>query len=138
MNFNIIDGDNNYRNRLPEFSRLYNDKNIPVATIKTGMNLSQSEYKKLRRDAIQEGLVTPRTKEYKTKESYKTNPQYVYRQLSKGSYHVIRSINGKRCYYGSFNDYRQAKRMVELLKEYNWDITLRTELKERVLNEMKK
>lgn len=34
MNFNIVDGDNGYRELLPKFSEMYNDKQIRVATIK--------------------------------------------------------------------------------------------------------
>ena len=138
MNFNIVDGDNGYRELLPKFSELYNDKQIRVATIKKQLGLCQNDYRKLRRDAIKEGLITPRTKPYNTKKpTYKTNPRYVCKSISKGIVYFIvtRTINGKRIFYGNFKDIRQADRMVELLKENDWDINKRDELKQQVLEE---
>lgn len=138
MNFNIVDGDNGYRELLPVFSELYNDKQIRVATIKEQLGLCQNDYRKLRRDAIEEGLILPRTKPYNTKKpTYKTNPRYVYKSIKKGIVYftVTRTINGKRIFYGNFKDIRQADRMVELLKENDWDINKRDELKQQVLRE---
>ena len=139
MNFNIVDGDNQYRELLPVFSEMYNDKQIRVTEIKKQLGIGVNEYKKLRRDAIQEGLVKPRTKQYKRKRSYKTNPKYVQKTIYKGIeyYQIHRVFNGKRYYYGNFRNYRQAERMVELLYENDWDINKRDELKEQVMMEWK-
>ena len=137
MNFHVVDGDNQYREFLPVFSEMYNDKQIRVATIKEQLGLCQNDYRKLRRDAIQEGLVKPRPVGYKRKTSYKTNPRYVCKSISKGIVYflVTKTVNGKRIFYGSFKDIRQADRMVELLKENDWDINKRDELKQQVLRE---
>jgi hypothetical protein len=139
MNFKIIDGDNGYRELLPVFSEMYNDNQIPVATIKEQLSLGQNDYRKLRRDAIEEGLCNPRRKAYKKKLPYKVNPKHIGTQYRGGVeyFKVIKSINGKRVYFGYFKDYRQAERMVELLKENNWDISLRNKLKEQVMMEWK-
>ena len=140
MNFTVIDGDQEYRSKLPDFVDLYNNKNIPVTKIKSRLKLGTNEYRKLRRDAIEEGLITLRTKPYNTKKpTYKTNPRYVSKSTHGNLeyYIVTKTINGKHVFYGSFKDIRQADRMVELLKECNWDRSKRKELKEQVLNESK-
>ena len=67
MNFHVVDGDNQYREFLPVFSEMYNDKQMRVATIKEQLGLCQNDYRKLRRDAIQEGLVKPRPVGFKRK-----------------------------------------------------------------------
>ena len=138
MNFNIVDGDNGYRELLPKFSEMYNDNQIPVATIKEQLNLNPNKYCKLRRDAIEEGLVTPR-RHFIKKGSYKTNPRYISQSVIRGIeyYSVHRGFNGKRYYFGNFKDIRQAERMVELLYENDWDINKRDELKEQVMMEWK-
>lgn len=140
MNFTVIDGDQNYRNKLGDFVDLYNNRSIPVTQIKRLLSLGTNEYRKLRRDAIEEGLITLRTKPYHTKkETYKTNPRYVSKSTHGNLeyYIVTKTINGKHVFYGSFKDIRQADRMVELLKECDWDRSKRKELKEQVLNESK-
>ena len=137
MNFNIVDGDNGYRELLPEFSKLYNDDYIPVTEIMDRLGLNMNTYRKLRRDAIEEDLVVPRRAKYKKKISYKINPKYISK-AHRGRfeyYRVVKRIDSKVLYFGYFKDYRQAERMVELLKENDWDISLRTKLKEQVLRE---
>ena len=137
MNFNIVDGDNGYRELLPEFSKLYNDDYIPVTEIMDRLGLNMNTYRKLRRDAIEEDLVIPRRAKYKKKISYKINPKYISK-AHRGRfeyYRVVKRIDSKVLYFGYFKDYRQAERMVELLKENDWDISLRTKLKEQVLRE---
>ena len=137
MNFQIIDGDNTYRELLPEFSKLYNDDYIPVTEIMDRLGLNMNTYRKLRRDAIEEDLVVPRRAKYKRKTSYKINPKYISKQHHGNFeyYKVIKRIDSKVIYFGYFKDIRQAERMVELLKENDWDISLRTKLKEQVLRE---
>ena len=137
MNFTIVDGDNTYRELLPRFSELYNDDYIPVTEIMDRLGLNMNTYRKLRRDAIEEDLVTPRRAKYKRKTSYKINPKYISK-VHHGRfeyYKVIKRIDSKVIYFGYFKDYRQAERMVELLKEHDWDISKRDELKEQVLRE---
>ena len=56
-----------------------------------------------------------------------------YQELNQCSKISIDNI--RRIFYGSFKDIRQADRMVELLKENDWDINKRDELKEQVLGE---
>ena len=139
MNFQIIDGDNGYRELLPEFSKLYNDDYIPVTEIMGRLGLNMNTYRKLRRDAIEEDLVIPRRAKYKRKTSYKINPKYISK-VHHGRfeyYKVIKRIDSKVIYFGYFKDYRQAERMVELLVECDWDINRRHELKEQVLMEFK-
>ena len=120
MNFTVIDGDQEYRSKLPDFVDLYNNRSIPVT--------------------MEEGLINLRTKPYNTKKpTYKTNPRYVSKSTNgnRDYFIVTKTINGKHVFYGSFKDIRQADRMVELLKECNWDRSKRKELKEQVLNESK-
>ena len=140
MNFTVIDGDQEYRSKLPDFVDLYNNRSIPVTKIKSRLKLGTNEYRKLRRDALEEGLINLRTKPYNTKKpTYKTNPRYVSKSTNgnRDYFIVTKTINGKHVFYGSFKDIRQADRMVELLKECNWDRSKRKELKEQVLNESK-
>ena len=113
MNFTVIDGDQEYRSKLPDFVDLYNNKNIPVNKIKTRLGLGTNEYRKLRRDAIEEGLITLRTKPYNTKKpTYKTNPRYVSKSTNgnRDYFIVTKTTNGKHQFYGSFKDIRQADR----------------------------
>ena len=138
MNFKIIDGNDDYMNLLPEFSRLYNDKRVPVLDIRKRLGINQKQYSNLRREANNAGLINMRTKPYKEREKHITPPKHIYHRLGvRSPYAIIKRYNGKSYYYGAFPKYRQAERMVELLKEHNWDIRLKDELKKRVLEEDK-
>ena len=137
MNFNIIDGDNDYTDLLPEFIKLYNNTKIPVHEIPDMLGVNLLTYRKLRRDAHDAGMIKLRRKPNKKKPTYKTHPKYYCKCIGNGGFefHVMRTINGKQLYFGNFKKEKHAKRMVELLDEYGWDKSMAGELKKKVLME---
>lgn len=134
MNFNIIDGDQDWMDLIPTFTEMYNDTNIRVSEIKSRMGIGQNTYTKLRRHCKDEGLIHLRTREYKKKVS---TPRYWHHTVAKGIeyYKVVKRVNGEIVHFGSFKDARQAERFVELMKECDWDYNRRDALKQQVLNE---
>ena len=137
MNFNIVDGDNDYLDLLPEFAELYNNKDIPASKIPEMLGVTRPTYRKLRRDALEEDLITLRHKPKRKRETYKTAPKNYSHQVCKGIeyYHVQKRIDGKLLHFATFKDARQAERMVELLRECDWDRSKVDELKARVMEE---
>ena len=137
MNFNIVDGNRDYMDLLPKFVELYNNPEIRTKKILSQLSIGIPEYRKLRREAVSEGLITLRKQSRKKKKTCRTNPKYYSHHVTKGIeyYHVQKHINGKLTHFATFKDARHAKRMVELLKECDWDKSMVEVLKERVLNE---
>ena len=134
MNFNIIDGDDHYIEQAPEFARLYNDPDITVQEIKNRMGLTKNPYEKLRKYCLEHGLIRG-LRGYKPKSL--NNPRYYTHTVQRGiEYWIVnKTINGRLVHFATFKKQKQAERMVELLKECNWDIDCKDVLKERVLNE---
>jgi hypothetical protein len=137
MNFNIIDGDNDWLDLTPRFIELYNNPENTVNKIREKLNINLGTYRKLRRHCIEHGLITKRKAYRPKKRTCRTHPRYYTHSVTKGIeyYHVNRRYGDKVVVYATFKNASQAKRMVELLIECDWDKSRVEELKERVLNE---
>ena len=137
MNFNIIDGNDDYLDLTPDFIELYNNPEITVRKIQEKLNINLGTYRKLRRHCIENNYINKRKAHRPKKRTYKTNPKYYCHTVQKGIeyYHVQRRLNGEMVHFANFKKAKHAKRMVELLTECNWDKSRAKELKEVVLNE---
>ena len=51
----------------------------------------------------------------------KNNPKYYYKN-STGGYRIVKIINGKEKYFGTFNTVDEAKSHVEYLKSLDWNV----------------
>ena len=136
MNFNIIDGNDDWLDLTPEFIKLYNDPNVTVPKIREKLNINLGTYRKLRRHCIENEWVSKRKHSKHKKRTYRTHPRYWSKTVNKGIeyYHVQRRWNGRIVHYATFKKAKYAERMVELLGEYDWDKSMVPLLKERVLN----
>ena len=137
MNFNIIDGDNDWLDLTPTFIELYNNPENTVNKIREKLNINLGTYRKLRRHCIEHGLVNKRKTYRPKKKTCRTHPKHYCHTVQKGIeyYQVQRRINGKVVHFANFKKAKQAERMVELLIECDWDMSRVEELKEVVLNE---
>ena len=139
MNFNVVDGDRDYLKLADEYARLYNNHKIPVSEIRERLNLSQNKHYRLLAYCREHGLVKPRYKYNKwdkRREAKKPIKNYTIVKDKHYRYYAVRKfIKDKEYHFATFKKEEQAQRMVELLKECNWDYNKRYELKEQVLNE---
>jgi hypothetical protein len=136
MNFNIIDGNQDWLTLLPQFTRLYNNHEIPVTQIKKQLNIGKNTYNKLWKESKENGLITPRRKPNK-KRTYRTHPKYYSPTTTRGItyFRVAKHINGKYTYFCQFKKKEQAELMVEKLKKVNWNQSQTEQLKSEVLSE---
>lgn len=137
MNFNIIDGNNDWLDLTPTFIELYNNPEIRVQKIIEKLGINLGTYRKLRRHCIENNLVSKRKAHRPKKRTYKTHPKYYCHTVQKGIeyYHVQKRIDGKSVYFANFKNVRDAERMVELLIECDWDKSQVDRLKSEVLSE---
>ena len=139
MNFNIINGNDDYLELADQFTEYYNNPKISVVEIKEKLKLNKNTYRKLLKYCKEQGMVKARYKynKWDKRKNQKLEPLNYTKSINNGyTYWLVdKHINGKRKHFASFKHKKQAKRMVELLKECNWDYTKRYELKEQVLNE---
>lgn len=140
MNFNVVDGDRDYLELADEYAKLYNNHKIPVSEIRERFNLSQNKHYKLLKYCREHGMVKLRYKynkwDKRPKKEKKIIKNYTIVNDKHYRYYAVRKfIKDKKYHFATFKKEEQAQRMVELLKECNWDFDRRFELKERVLNE---
>ena len=141
MNFKVIDGDRDYLKLADEYARLYNNHKIPVKEIQERMNLSQNKHYRLLAYCREHRMVKPRYKYNKWDKRQeniveKSVKNYTIVKDKHYRYYAVRKfIKDKEYHFATFKKEEQAQRMVELLKECNWDYSKRYELKEQVLNE---
>ena len=119
MNFNIINGDDDYLQRVPEFVELYNANYLSVEKIIETMQIRRTTYRKLRKYCLEEGLINLRRKPNKKKENCKTNPKNYSHTLNRGHTYFTDYKNG--VHYTSCKTEAQAKEIVRRLRACNWD-----------------
>ena len=119
MNFNIIPGNNDYLIKETEFIKLYNGGELTTRNIKKVLELSDNEYRQLRRKCISDGSIVLRKPGRKKENTYKTYPKNYSRMLrGKWTYYNVYK-NG--VYYCTVKHEWQAKEIVERLKKCNLD-----------------
>ena len=119
MNFNIIDGNDNYLQLTHEFSQLYNNPKIPITTIKKTLKINNNTYNKLIRETEQKGLIKRRRRPYKKKTSYRKKPKHYYLlRHGKYQYYCIRYLGE---YYCICKTIEETEYVIKKLKECNWD-----------------
>ena len=134
MNFNIIDGNDDYLDKLPEFVEAYNGNKLSIPELQQELNITNSEYRKLRKAGIEENLITLKRRGRKKKRTYKTNPKHYSSHLIKGRFYW--KIHYKDDYYGNVKTEEQAKEIVKRLEAVNWDKTQAQRIKEEVIREL--
>ena len=135
VNFRIIEGDTAFESIKDEFTQLYND-GVKIADIQKKLNLTKSQYmnyfRKLRRSGDITKVRNPRAgKKADLRDHYKKHPKH-YSFNKRSGFWTVRFCEQ---YYASFRKKEQAQYFVELMKECNWDMSCKDELRQRVLRE---
>ena len=134
MNFNIIDGNDDYLDKLPEFVEAYNGNKLSIPELREELDISQSDYRKLRKAAIEENLITLKRRGRKKKKTYRTHPKYYGKNITKGiSYWRVYK---NETHYCNVKTEEQAKEIVKRLEAVNWDKSQAARIKEEVIREL--
>lgn len=120
LTFNIVEGEpEDYWENYEEFLRLYNENTMPVKRIKEKLNLNETKYNQYRKRAIEENRLESRYNVYTKRGSY--TPATYCHQTAYNTFSVQKYMNGKSVSFGTYKNKRTAKKVVEKLKECNWD-----------------
>ena len=133
VNFNIIEGDDLFESVHDEFLQLYNN-GTSMNKIMQKLGLTKSQYQNFkirlkRRNEIT--LRNPNAGKKKQKYHSHKNPKNYY--FNRGSRRWYVMYRGR--YYGCVFTEPQAKRLVELLRECDWDKSKCEDLKWRAIRE---
>lgn len=129
----IIDGNNDYLMQKEEFAAYYNDRTIPVKELQKKLQLTLQQYRNLRKECHEEGLIQLRRANNKKKER---KPKYyspINRRIEGESYNVRR----KGVYYCCCKTVREAELIVKKLKECDWDKNQLDRIRKEVKEEIK-
>ena len=130
MNFRIIENAPSNWEKEPEVIQQYRD-GVPVAEIRKNLNIPSPTFTKMIQQFKKEGKIIPRRKPYKLKrKTQKRIPKYYVKNSNRPGYNIMKG--GK--YFGYVITREQAERFVELMKECDWDIDMREEVKRRVID----
>ena len=118
MKFNIIE--NPERNYDPEeVKREYQDWNIPVKDIQEKYDIHRSEWRTLLKQWSEEGIPL------RSNRNRNSTPKYYTKDTRYDSYRVMRTINSRRRYFGSYPTEEEAQKRVQELEANNWEGLLR-------------
>lgn len=143
MNFKIVENvPPRYISDLDEFVELYNNPNILVDDIKKRMDLSVKQYLSLRNHALEEGLIKNRVDNaHKNKRGRRSAGKHEIKNYSydrsNNFYRVVKCIDGKYIFYGTYPNARTAELIVKGMREFDWDKSKLSLVQERVLNSVK-
>ena len=131
MNFNIIEGNNDYLIKTEAFAKEYNQNKLSVPKICEKLDINLNEYRKLRRHCIEENLIRLKRQGRPRKQTYKTHPRN-YSRVIRGKYTYFR-IYKNGVDYGICKTEEQAQEIVRRLKKVNWDKKYLQRIREDVL-----
>lgn len=117
MKFKIIEQKTrNTQDIYPVFKELYLNPKTSVADIKKELNLSNSEYKHLRKQIQRETGIDVKPNPYNKLGVHNTNPN-LYIHHRKNRYEIRKG----RKYYGRFKTLEEARAYRDKLQENNWE-----------------
>lgn len=125
VNFNIIETDS-----TKEFNEIYSkikedlSQGLLVKEIQAKYGLTHGTWRKFYKQLVNDGLKNPRKRS-----SY--SPRYY--TINKGYYIVQKFYGSTKHHIGSFKCEYDAKKCVELMKAYDWDLTM----KEKIVGKVK-
>lgn len=132
MNFNIVDGENDFEIYKEDFLRFYNNPRIRVATIPKRMGISESKFRKLRTHYEEIGLITLRQVGRPRKKKEPRVAKHIHKNPNNYK-NPCWNIRRNGIYYCCTTDYRKAEEIVEKLEQCNWDKTKVKEIKAEVM-----
>lgn len=129
MNFRIVENAPSNWEKEDELIQQYRD-GVPVAEIRKNLCIPSPTFNKMIQQFKKEGKIIPRRKPYNITRKNKKNPKYYVKVCNRKGFNIVKG--GK--YYGYVITKDQAVRFVELMKECDWDMSMREEVKRRVVN----
>lgn len=112
-NFKVIERDDSFYEDADKFIELYYDKTIKKPDILRKLNISEGQYRRLRKYCIEyKGL--------KAKLASNDNPKY-YNKAWNGKYNVRKTIGKNNVSYGYYDTPEIAEAVVRELIKVNWN-----------------
>ena len=135
MNFRIIEGNDDYMDKLPEFVEAYNSNKLSVPDLRKELDLSRNDYRKLRKHCFEENLVTPKTRGRRKKQKTFPKPRNYSKYKAQGKY-TYYTIYHNDTHYCNVKTEAQAKEIVKRLTAVDWDKTQAPRIKQEVISEL--
>ena len=119
MNFIITPGDHDYLTKEADFIQYYNAGELTTREIKDQLELSENEYRQLRRKCINDGSIVLRKPGRRKEDTYKTNPRNYAQHICKGIPYFTVYKNGE--YFCNVKREDDAEEIVRRLRRCGWD-----------------
>lgn len=129
----VIDGNNDYLLRKEEFAEQYNNRTISVKELQKKLQLTLQQYRNLRKECYEEGLIKLRRANNQKKER---KPKY-YSPINRNIYGESYNVRRKGVYYCCCKTVAEAELIVKKLKECEWDKNEIERIKKEVKEELK-
>ena len=135
MNFNIVDGDDDWISLVDTFVHAYNHTSMTVNEICESLKIEYNIYRKLRKYCLEEELIIPRRGKQPSFGGYRRSPSYIGRCLTGGGeyWQIRKFINGTVKYFGNYRRYSDAEKVVNRLIMCDWDKSQLDSIREEVL-----
>lgn len=130
VDFNIVEGNDDWMNIYPDFKEDFLDININVSQLKQKYDLSFGKYNYLRKKVLKEtGLIEKPAKIGGRNYIYKED-RFI-RKNKNGSCTIWKTLNRTKICFGTYSDFETAKMVRDKLVECDWDKKTGEELKKK-------
>lgn len=130
----VIDGNDDYLLLKGEFAEMYNNRHFTVKEIQDKLKLTLRQYRNLRKECNEEGLITLRRANNQKKKKEIKNYSVGNRSIYGGGNFNVRH-NG--LYYCCCHSVQEAEMIVEKLRECDWDKSQVDRIKKEVKEAIK-
>lgn len=121
-NFNVIERDDSFYNKADEFIKLYTNKKYDIKRICEKLNLTKSQYHRLRNYCVEFKNMPLKKKRRKRKvKKWGVDSPKNYCRTQYGTFLVYKTRNGKQTGFGTYKTAGIAEAIVEELKKVDWD-----------------
>lgn len=133
INYRVIEG--NQQDDFPQFDEFCTDffnPNLYVRDLRRKYGLSRNEYNRLRERLVEKYNVHIKPTKFHPSAEHPEDMTYIHKH-NDDKFAVIKLIDGKKVYYGSYDTVDVARRIRDELIENNWDKTKLEDIQKNVL-----
>ena len=133
MKFTLIEGETDFSDIYNEFKQDFLNPNLLRSEIMKKFNLSENEYRKIRKQVVKETGVAAKPNKYHPVIPCETS--YIHK--SKSKWMIVKYVDGKKKFFGTYDDLRVAMLIRDELIKYNWDKSELEKIRNRIFTDLR-
>lgn len=133
IKFNIVEGHQTEEHIYNDFKKDFLNPKNTIPDLLKKYDISSNKYNKLRKKVCEETGLKSKPSTNNNKRTILTDRAYIHKH--RAGWAIIKNINNKRIYYGTYKDLEYAKKIRNALIKYSWDKSKLNIIKQNIIKE---